>query len=203
MSSKSDKDKHSKLKENFNTFFHYIFIGDVLGNILVYKYKMNNNSEINNFEINKDKGLEYDLDPNYKKIKKLTDHTKQIKYIDYNRRLNLFLSYSLDGFINIYVFPKCKLVRTIKAINLTNSNELLQKVVLVSNPFPMIFAYDKNYMYTFTLNGEIIKKEGLEINNLEIFPCVDKNCGLINDCIFIKNSENNMREISLPLFGMN
>ena len=173
----------------------------------------NNNDNIYNSEKNKDKekdkekdkdkdkGLEYDLEPNYKKIKKLTDHTKQIKYIDYNRRLNLFLSYSLDGFINIYVFPKCKLVRTIKVINLTNSKEILKKVVLVSNPFPMIFAYDKNNMYTFTLNGDLIKKE-LKTDTIEILPCIDKNCGLINDCIFIKKNNdinNEMEEISFPL----
>ena len=201
--SNNDNDKHSKLKENFITFFFYIFAGDVLGNITIYKYKINNDNEINNSGKNKskDKGLEYDLDSNYKKIKKLTDHTKQIKYIDYNRRLNLFLSYSFDGFINIYVFPKCKLVRAIKVINLTHSNEILQKVVLVSNPFPMIFAYDINNMYTFTLNGELIKKE-LKTDNIEILPCIDKNCGLINDCIFIKKNNdlnNEMEEISFPL----
>ena len=109
----------------------------------------------------------------------------------------------MDGFINIYVFPKCKLVRTIKVLNLTNSNEILQKVVLVSNPFPMIFSYNKNNMYTFTLNGELIKKE-LKTENIEMIPCIDKNCGLINDCIFIRNSKNNdtnneMEEISFPL----
>ena len=174
---------------------------------------MNNNIEINDSEKNKnkdkdkdkekEKGLEFDLDSNYKKIKKLTDHTKQIKYIDYNPRLNLFLSYSFDGFINIYAFPKCKLVRAIKVINLTNSNEILQKVVLVSSPFPMIFTYDKNNMYTFTLNGDLIKKE-LKTDNIEILPCIDKNCGLINDCIFIMNVKkkdlnDGVEEISFPL----
>ena len=149
----------------------------------------------------------------YEKIKifkVLTDHNKQIKYIDYNQRLNLFLSYSLDGFINIYVFPKCKLVRAIKATNITNSNNILIKVVLVSNPFPMIFTYDKNNMYVITLNGELIKKRGFNNKNIEIYPCIDKNCGLINDCIFIKdlNKEEKdinkkigigeMKEISLP-----
>ena len=142
----------------------------------------------------------------YKIMKKLTDHYKQIKYIDYNPRLNLFLSYSLDGFINIYVFPKCKLVRTIKVVDITYSNETLIKVVLVSNPFPMIFAYDKYNMYTFTLNGELIKKEeSKDMNSIDnISPCIDKNCGLINDCIIIKKLNNNdkqeEKELTLPFF---
>ena len=141
-------------------------------------------------------------------VKKLNDHYKQIKYIDYNPRLNLFLSYSLDGFINIYVFPKCKLVRTIKVINITNSNEILKKVALVSYPFPMIFAYDKNNMYTMTLNGELIKKEELKIKDINIYPCIDQNCGLIYDFILIdnlssennKNKKNEFEKLSLPLF---
>ena len=113
--------------------------------------------------------IEYE---NLQIAKVLTDHYKQIKYIDYNQRLNLFLSYSLDGFINIYVFPKCKLVRAIKVNDITNSNEILKKVALVSNPFPMIFTYDKNNMYVITLNGELIKKQELKNKNIEIYPCI-------------------------------
>ena len=141
-------------------------------------------------------------------VKKLNDHYKQIKYIDYNPRLNLFLSYSLDGFINIYVFPKCKLVRAIKVFNITNSNEILKKVVLVSYPFPMIFSYDKNNMYTMTLNGELIKKKELKIKDINIYPCIDQNCGLIYDLILIdnlsnennKNKKNEFERLLLPLF---
>jgi len=215
----------------FSLSFHYIFQGDILGNVTIFKNESKfeegsqnqNRSEItihksslddaeeNNINDKKNK-ISFDLnnDKNnknvqffdyikYKKIKKLTDHNKQIKYIDYNPRLNLFLSYSLDGFINIYVFPKCKLVRAIKTSKFIGSDNILQKVVLVSNPFPMIFTYDINYMYILSLNGELIKKEKLN-ENVEIFPCIDKDCGLINDCIFIKNklSED---EISLPFLS--
>ena len=138
-------------------------------------------------------------------MKTLADHYKQIKYIDYNPRLNLFLSYSLDGFINIYVFPKCKLVRVIKVINITESNEVLKEVVLVSNPFPMIFTYDKNNMYTISINGELIKKKKLDNEQIRIKPCIDKNCGLMSDCIFIENlndkNNNEFFQISLPSFS--
>ena len=174
-------------------FFHYIFTGDVLGNITIYKNRYNgiNNSNLSTISVDK----------NYKIMKKLTDHYKQIKYIDYNPRLNLFLSYSLDGFINIYVFPKCKLVRAIKVKNITKSVDILQKVILVSNPFPMIFTYDKKNMYTITLNGELIKFEELQYK--EVHPCIDKNCGITNDCIYLiskneANKEDKKKKIYLP-----
>lgn len=59
-------------------------------------------------------------------------------FIDYNKRLKALLSYSLDGFINIYTFPKYKLISAIKASKF--SKNILRMVVLVSNPFQMIFA---------------------------------------------------------------
>ena len=183
-------------------FFHYIFTGDVLGNITIYKFKYNGN---NNIPLT---SIDYNIDKSYKVMKKLTDHYKQIKYIDYSPRLNLFLSYSLDGFINIYEFPKCKLVRAIKVKNFTKSDDILEQVVLVSNPFPMIFTYDKKmmYMYTITLNGKLIKKKEINIKNNDIIPCIDKNCGIINDFIYFiyKNNEENkqiLKEISLPLLS--
>ena len=72
----------------------------------------------------------------------------------------------------------------------------------------MIFAYDKNNMYSMTLNGELIKKQELKIKNINIYPCIDKNCGLINDFILIdnlsndenKNKKNEFVKLTLPLF---
>ena len=182
-----------KLEKSLNSYFHYIFIGDILGNITIFKNELKEDICNNNFDFK-----------DYKIIKKLTDHSKQIKYIDYNPRLNLFLSYSLDGFINIYAFPKCKLVRAIKVIGILESKEILIKVVLISNPFPMIFTYDKNYMYTISINGELICKEQIK-EKTEIYPSIDKNCGIINDYIIIgkiNDIENNNEyfQLSLPLF---
>ena len=194
---------NKKKKKNDSKEISYIFLGDIFGNIHIFKKsKKLQNSESN--KNNKKKNNNLNNDYNYKTMKKLTEHNKQIKYIDYNPRLNLFLSYSLDGFINIYTFPKCRLVRAIKVFNFTNSKEILKKVVLVSYPFPMIFTYDKNNMYTLTLNGVLINKKIINDKDIIINPCIDKNYGLIQDCIFMEKryKEDNNKiiqfKISLP-----
>ena len=242
-----DYEKYFKKKDDSIIYFHYLFVGDVFGNIFIYK-RINNkgnkskkakekftknkkakeknqnlietNKKVDKVDnIDKKQKLPEKISPKkernevnntnkemkeieYKEIKKITDHYKQIKYIDYNNRLNLFLSYSLDGFINIYTFPKCKLVRAIKVSDNTNLKEILEKVVLVSNPFPMIFCYDKKNMYLFTLNGDLIKTKPIEYNNYEIHPIIDKNCGIINDLIKIEIKDQSgkiqTKEILLP-----
>ena len=128
---------------------------------------------------------------------KLRDHNRIIKYIDYNKRLNMFLSYSLDGFINLYTFPKCKFVRAIKVSNFSKNE--LKEVILISNPFPMIFAYDSDSMFTLSINGDLIKSININslikeiydivsksIKDIDINVCVDKDFGIMNDFICIK-----------------
>ena len=146
------------------------------------------------FEGNKFGDIKITLTNNkHKKIKTkiLRDHFSNIKYIDYNKRLNLFLSYSSDGFINIYTFPKYKLVRAIQVSKF--SKDILKMVVLISNPFPMIFTYDSKNMYTLTINGDLITKENLENigkeNEIIIIPCIDKDFGIMNDFIYIKKNK--------------
>ena len=210
--------------------FLYIFKGDIFGNLFIYmKYKdtedINNDNNIannNDFNLNEN---ENNIENNTKNnniinnyniiekektfiqkdmhdIKKIYDHTKEIKYIDCNPRLNLFLSYSLDGYINIYTFPKCKLVSVIKINDyIEDENLLLIKIALISNPFPMIFCYNESEMFVFTINGELIRrKEKNKYNTL--YPCIDKSLGLIKDNIRIKKNiteivEHNS-EIELP-----
>ena len=130
---------------------------------------------------------------NEKVLIKLRDHYKKILYIDYNPRLNLFLSYGLDGYINIYVFPKCKLIRTIKVKDITKTDEPLKKVILISSPFPMLFFHDCYYLYALTINGDLINKKEMN-KNCMIFPCVDKNLGLMLDTIFEMVFSNDINE---------
>ena len=218
-----NSDIREDLNPNINVYYNYSFEGNVLGDIVVYKTKMIKDQKENNFEdfsgkvfftqTNKNHQNEDNIcysikkveDENKKVLKKLSDHYKQIAYIDYNPRLNLFLSYGLDGYINIYVFPKCKLIRTIKVSDITKSDNVLKKVVLVSSPFPMIFFHDSQCMYVLSINGDFINKKEFG-KNVKLYSCIDKNFGLIRDTIFLllgtgnndKNVIVGMKSATLP-----
>ena len=121
-----------------------------------------------------------------KLIKKLHDHTKEIKYIDFNERLNILLTYSLDNYINIYIFPKLKLINTIdtNSFRVSDDNDFLDKAVLISFPFPSIICHNKKYIYQLSINGELIKYKKLEEGDIVSFS-IDKNLGLVEDKVEI------------------
>ena len=213
------EEEGKKLNINITNYHKYRFIGNVLGDVIIYQLncKIKDKEEmkkefqssgkaflaITNKNYNKilhnqnkivDK-LKEEKNKNQKMIARLNDHYKQIKYIDYNPRLNLFLSYALDGYINLYVFPKCKLIRTIKVVDITKSNDVLLKVVLISNPYPMIFFHDKKYMYILSINGDLINKREIG-KNIKIFACIDKNLGLTVDTIIELYADDKINEIN-------
>ena len=211
---------------NFNYNYKYRFIGNILGDVFIYKIEKDindkGNESNNDYQYyckpffdksnknykkiikNQDK-IVYDFkkekNVNEKLIMKLNDHYEEIKYIDYNPRLNMFATYALDGYINIYVFPTYKLVRTIKVKDITKSDDILQKVALISSPFPMIFINDSNFMYSLTINGELITKKEKNKNS-KLLACIDKNLGLVGDKIFeltTKGTKNiNILTVTLP-----
>ena len=200
-----------------------VFIYQATNNIINKKKESNKDCNINTFfdkknkiyndlKKNQDKivyNFKKESNPDEKLLIQLNDHYKEIKYMDYNPRLNLFLSYGLDGYIHIYVFPECKLIRTIKVKDITKSNDILQKVVLISIPFPTIFFHDSHYMYSLTINGDLIKKTEKK-NNSKIFACVDKNLGFGGDSLFTiifdnvekGNEKIEIKSLTLPYFEL-
>ena len=133
--------------------------------------------------------------PNIFKISvfnKINAHNKQIKYIDFNGRLNLFVTYALDGYINLYLFPSCKLVNSIKVTNIVGNKCIFDKVLLISNPFPMIFCSNSLIIYIFDINGNFIHLESIADQEMKIF--IDKNYGIVQDFLTISGIE-----YSLPL----
>jgi hypothetical protein len=215
--------KYEKKKDIIN-FINYYFIGDIFGNLLIYEIKEKEknetrkenkeeierafsfeiitNEEIDDLNSNKRKNS-IDINPelklnNYelkiKLIRKLSNHGNEIKYIDFNSRLNILLSYSLDEFINIYIFPKLKLINVIDTNSFKEKNDhnYFDKVVLLSFPFPSIVCHNKEYIYLLSINGELIKYEKLEEGEIIVFS-VDKNLGLVGDNVKIYNSLNNLK----------
>ena len=191
--------------ENMN-IVNYYFIGDVFGNILIYNLKelnKNENEEKNKKEENIFNNRIFDskfIETNYKLIikliNKLNHHTKEIKYIDFNPRLNILLSYSLDNFINIYIVPKFKLINVIDTFKFKNENDQIyfDEVVLLSYPFPSIVCYNKEYIYFLSINGELIKYDKL-LEGVKIIFSIDKNLGIAEDRVEIYDSENKLISI--------
>ena len=131
-----------------------------------------------------------------KLYKKLLDHTKEIKYIDFNQRLNVLLSYSLDEFINIYIMPKFKLINVIdsKSFKNENDNNIFEEVVLLSYPFPSIVCHSKDYIYLLSINGELIKYEKLEEGD-KVSYSIDKNYNIVEDEVQVINTKNDLKYI--------
>ena len=126
--------------------------------------------------------------------KKIYAHHKQIRYIDFNGRLNIFVTYALDGFINIYSFPSCKLINSFKVLDIAG-NCIFDKILLASTPFPMIICHNDLIVYIFDINGNYIHVESIaECQGFHIH--IDKNCGIVQDCI-----TKDGKEYSLPFIN--
>ena len=173
---------------------NYLFTGDVFGNLSIYRKKdkieMPNLMNINRdfYELNLEKQYLDELENNnYILLKQLSDHTKEIIYIDYNPRLNLLADCSMDGFINLYTMPSLKLIRAIQTKDL-NIQGIIYKIALISNPFPLLCCVSKLKVFVLDINGEFIKS--FDINkDTDVEFCVDKNSGRIREyIIFIKNN---------------
>ena len=119
----------------------YLIVGNSIGNIVVYKI----NSDINKWEI----------------IKKINDQVSSISHINCNSDLNLWLSTTIDGYINLYTLPLCKLARTIKISTKKSSYAFLS-----SSPLPSIIIINDE-----TNNSEIIvySLNGKQISNLQLY----------------------------------
>ena len=118
------------------------------------------------------------------------ENSDSIIYIDFNKRLNMFIISSIDGYLFLYILPG-KLINVIKH-PLKNSH--FDYVLLSSNPFPSIIAFDKlnNTFYSYSINGIFIhKKEILELillkdDNAHICPMFDNENGIYNDYLLIQ-----------------
>ena len=152
----------------------YMFLGNMKGNIKVYK---------NDFEAKV-----------WKPLYQLNDQMKEITYIDCNNKLNLWASSTIDGYINLYSFPQCKLFRSIK-VPTKNCNYIF----LSSSPLPsiIVITYEKkeSEIFVYSINGYLIlrQKEQGNISSPIIFKDLNSNDYLAYICsgnIFIRSIPN-------------
>ena len=205
---------HKDLKLYKEKVSEVIFVGDVFGAVTIYELSVKAKKEIEHKQESRlsmmalkkkkntlpnksnvdERGNATNDEYKYKQLTKLYDHFKEIKYIDYNPRLNLFITYSLDGYLNIYTFPSIKMVRVINVEKYTKKNEF-KKVVLLSNPLAAIFCYNAENYFFFSINGEMIKSKEVG-EGVEFVPYIDKYTGVLKDYIKLKKQIKNKVEQS-------
>ena len=166
-----------------------------------YNFKDNSNNSILILANNLGKIQIY---KNKEYISEFYDQKNIIKYIDYNKRLNMFITTSIDGYSCLYSFPN-KLLNVIKHPN----EGYFDYILLGSNPFPFIVAYDKinQEFYSYSINGILITKikitdlVGKNVDVIKIFPIFDTNGGTHKDTLAFINGKNNIL-INLPFFDI-
>ena len=134
----------------------YLFVGNSIGNVVVYKIS----SDVNNWKV----------------LKNLKDQRAPISHIYSNGDLNLWLSTSIDGYINLYTLPLCKLARTIKI-----STKKCSYAFLSSSPLPSIVVINdetnNSEISVYSINGKFISKNQLyfQLNNPIIIKDLNAN----------------------------
>ena len=122
----------------------FLFIGNSIGNVLVYnKIDSDNNNKIEN--------------NNWKQYRLLTDQKSKISHINCNNELNLWASISSDGYICLYTLPLCNLIRCIKL-----PSKLYSYVFLSDSPLPCVIAIsdeDNSEIFVYSINGKLIYKK--------------------------------------------
>ena len=157
----------------------FAFFGNSLGNIRV---------------------LKLDKEPNkYKFYLTITEHMSAISHIDCSTELNLWASASIDGYINIYTLPLCKLIRSIKVP--TNK---CNYVFLSSSPLPAIavITEEKNIseIFVYSINGKLLirQKEQAILSCPIIINDLNKNdyiSYIINDSVIIRSIPTLIRQV--------
>ena len=152
----------------------YLFVGNMKGNVKVYK----NDNETKM----------------WKSLYQICDQMNEISYIDCNNELNLWTSATVNGYINIYSLPLCKLFRCIKV----PTNNCIY-VFLSSSPLPsiIVISNDKkeSEIFVYSINGYLIlrQKEQGNIYSPIIFKDLNSNdylAYICNNNIFIRSLPN-------------
>ncbi len=128
---------------------NYLITGDSKGDINIYLIIIYPRKEIK---------LKY--------FDSLYNHNEEIIYIHYNKDLNLLISTSNDGYINLYKINPFKCIKTYKS-----PYKDIKFTYLISDPIPLILIYTSSQiLFTVLLNGFSIyeKNNNIKISNPHI-----------------------------------
>jgi WD40 repeat protein len=151
----------------------FLFIGNSIGNVLVYKINQDNKND-------------------WEKHCLLTDQNSSISHIKCNDELNVWASLSNDGCICLYTLPSCKLIRCIKAPPKNYSY-----IFLSDSPLPCIVLLsdeDNTEILVYSINGKLIFKRN-EYNKI-LCPMIIKDIYSYDYLAYIGNDHVNI--LSLP-----
>ena len=148
----------------------YLFVGNSFGNIIILKIDFTNINE-------------------WKATYLINSHSNSVSSIDTNNELNIFVSSSIDGYINIYTLPLFKLTKSFKI----PSNSSCNYVYICDSPLSSIVIICQSEIYLYSINGYLIwfQKENNNIINPIMIKDFYKNDYLAyiinNKVIFIRN----------------
>ena len=157
----------------------FLFVGNSIGNVLVYNKNVSENNNENKNNI-------------WQKYCLLTEQKTRISHINCNNELNMWASISNNGYICLYTLPLCNLIRCIKA-----PTKLYSYVFLSDSPLPCVIAIsdeDNSEIRVYSINGKSIynKQEYSRI----ISPLIIKDLHSNDHLAFIGN--NNIIIMSIP-----
>ena len=166
--------KDESIITTINTDFEekYLFIGNNIGNISIMSIESPNIYE-------------------WESIYFINDQLNQITSIESNYQLNVWASSSIDGFINLYTLPSCKLTHSFKL----DTNNSCNNIFICDSPLPSILVICQDEIYLYSINGHKIyyQKEYSKIINPILIKDFIKNDYLV----YITNGkEISIRDIS-------
>ena len=154
----------------------YALIGNLIGNIAIYSI---------NFE------------KKFNLLNIISAHSNQIVQINSNDDLNLFTSATINGFINIYTLPECKLTRSIK-IDINNCTNIFLSSCPINCVIIVNSLIDDTELYAYSINGHFLKKQNTSSNIKS--PLIMKDLSSNEYFVYINENEINIRTI--PSFFM-
>lgn len=159
----------------------FLFVGNTLGNINIFRI---------NFET-----LEIEMKFSY------NGHLSEISALNVNNELNLWISASIDGIINLFTMPSFKLVRTIKI----KSGDKISNAFLSTSSLPSIIVITTvnkilNEIYSYSINGKLLEyvKDLKTILN----PIIIKDLYFNEYLIYISKDDRNIVIRKLPFLNL-